>query len=177
LGERSALDELVRRHDRWVRNVVYATVASPAAVDDIVQSVWIRVWRQIGTLIDPLRWRAWLYKLAKNAAIDAGQKAAGERRLRTAFLQTRGQDRRSPQPVATLMEDEERRRLMAAIRGLPAIYREPFILRHLEDWSYAEIGEAMSLPVDTVETRLVRARRLLRAALTDLDQEQEAHSR
>jgi RNA polymerase sigma-70 factor, ECF subfamily len=177
LGERSALDELVRRHDRWVRNVVYATVASPAAVDDIVQNVWIRVWRQIGTLIDPLRWRAWLYKLAKNAAIDAGQKAAGERRLRTAFLQTKRQDGRSPQPVATLMEDEERRRLMAAIRGLPAIYREPFILRHLEDWSYAEIGEAMSLPVDTVETRLVRARRLLRAALTDLDQKQEAHSR
>jgi DNA-directed RNA polymerase specialized sigma24 family protein len=35
----------------------------------------------------------------------------------------------------------------------------------MEDWSYAQIGEALGLPVDTVETRLVRARRLLRSAL------------
>ena len=48
---------------------------------------------------------------------------------------------------------------------LPAIYREPFVLRHLEDWSYAEIGEVLGLSVDTVETRLVRARRLLREML------------
>jgi RNA polymerase sigma-70 factor (ECF subfamily) len=58
--------------------------------------------------------------------------------------------------------------VLEAIRGLPDIYRESFILRHVEDWSYAQIAEAMSLPVDTVETRLVRARRLLRTALRDL---------
>jgi RNA polymerase sigma-70 factor, ECF subfamily len=177
MGERSALDEFVRRHDRWVRNVVYATVANSGAIDDIVQGIWIRVWQQIGTLIDPSRWRAWLYRLARNAAIDAGQKAAGERRSRMAFLRAGHGPAKVPQPAATLMEEEQRRRVLAAIRGLPAIYREPFILRHLEDWSYAEIGEAMSLPVDTVETRLVRARRLLRAALQDLDSEQEVHSR
>jgi RNA polymerase sigma-70 factor, ECF subfamily len=177
MGERGALDELVRRHDRWVRNVVYATVANAGAIDDIVQGVWIKVWQQIGTLIDPLRWRAWLYKLAKNAAIDAGQKAAAERRSRMALVRSGHEPVRAPSPPATLVEEEQRRRVMAAIRGLPAIYREPFILRHLEDWSYAEIGEAMSLPVDTVETRLVRARRLLRAALQDLDSEQKVQSR
>ncbi|HVP13432.1 MAG TPA: RNA polymerase sigma factor [Phycisphaerae bacterium] len=177
MGERSALDELVRRHDRWVRNVVYATTANASAIDDIVQGVWIKVWQQIGTLMEPSRWRAWLYRLAKNAAIDAGQKVAGERRSRLAFMRSRQGRASVPQPATTLMEEEQRRRVLAAIRGLPAIYREPFILRHLEDWSYAEIGEAMSLPVDTVETRLVRARRLLRAALQDSDTEQKAHAR
>lgn len=167
-GERNALDALVRRHDRWVRNIVYATVANSAALDDIVQSVWLRVWQQIGSLIEPARWRAWLYKLAKNAAIDAGQKAAGERRLRLAFSRAEAEQARTPQPQKELMAAEDRRRVLAAIQALPAIYREPFILRHLEDWSYAEIGEAMSLPVDTVETRLVRARRLLRAALKNV---------
>lgn len=165
LGERTALDELVRRHDRWVRNVVYATVTNPAIVDDIVQTVWLRVWQQLGTLLDPARWRAWLYKLAKNAAIDAGEKAAHERRFRVASDRAENEPARTCQPVKTLIGAEERERVLAAIRGLPVIYREPFVLRHLEDWSYAEIGEAMSLPVDTVETRLVRARRLLRTAL------------
>jgi RNA polymerase sigma-70 factor, ECF subfamily len=164
-GERSALDELVRRHDRWVRNIVYATVTNAAIVDDIVQTVWLRVWQQIGTLLDPARWRGWLYKLAKNAAIDAGEKAAHERRLRINYGSAEDRAARTHQPAKELIEAEDRERILAAIRGLPEIYREPFVLRHLEDWSYAEIGEAMSLPVDTVETRLVRARRLLRTAL------------
>ncbi len=164
-GERFAIDALIRRHDRWIRNVVYATTAQPYAVDDIVQTVWAKVWRQIGTLVDPSRWRSWLYRLAKNAAIDAGIKATAERRQRVVFEDDRCSERTSTDPQTTVSRKEEHERVLAAIHGLPAIYREPFILRHLEDWSYAQISEAMEMPVDTVETRLVRARRLLRSVL------------
>jgi RNA polymerase sigma-70 factor (ECF subfamily) len=55
--------------------------------------------------------------------------------------------------------------VIEAIKALPALYREPFVLRHVQDWSYRQIAETMGIPVDTVETRLVRARRHLRAAL------------
>ena len=58
-------------------------------------------------------------------------------------------------------------RVLGAIRGLPAIYREPFILRHLEDWNYQQIAQTLGVSVEAVETRLVRARRLLREALAD----------
>ena len=64
-----------------------------------------------------------------------------------------------------MVRSETHQRVLNAIAGLPEIYREPFVLRHLEDWSYKQIAEAMDMPVDTVETRLVRARRLLREAL------------
>ena len=56
--------------------------------------------------------------------------------------------------------------MLQAIAKLPELYREPFVLKHMDGWSYAQIAEAMNLPVDTVETRLVRARRLLRQELT-----------
>jgi RNA polymerase sigma-70 factor (ECF subfamily) len=164
-GERGALDLLVRRHERWVRNVVYAAVGSPVGVDDIVQQVWTNVVRQIGTLVDPRAWRSWLYRMARNAAIDMGQKAARERRNRVPFQEGHEPARGGADPPEALARAEEHRRVLQAIRGLPPIYREPFILRHLEDWSYASIAEALDMPVDTVETRLVRARRLLRAAL------------
>ncbi|MFH1417915.1 MAG: RNA polymerase sigma factor [Planctomycetota bacterium] len=164
-GERFAIDALIRRHDTWVRNVVYATTTQPGTVDDIVQTVWAKVWRQIGTLVDPSRWRSWLYRLAKNTAIDAGVRTAAERRRRVAFEGVRCTEEASSDPHAVAARREEHQRVLGAIHGLPAIYREPFILRHLEDWSYAQIGEAMGMPVDTVETRLVRARRLLRSAL------------
>jgi RNA polymerase sigma-70 factor (ECF subfamily) len=55
---------------------------------------------------------------------------------------------------------------MDAIAGLPALYREPFVLRHLENWGYQQIAETMGMPAASVETRLVRARQLLREALT-----------
>jgi RNA polymerase sigma-70 factor (ECF subfamily) len=167
-GERSALDAFVRRHDRWVRSVVYATVGQPWLVDDIAQHVWTRVCEQIGTLIDPARWRGWLYTMARNAAIDAGQKAARDRKRRTSAEIAEIVGDRRTDPAGLAIRYEQHRRVLNAVRGLPAIYREPFILRHMEEWNYAQIGEALSLPVDTVETRLVRARRLLRSALADL---------
>jgi RNA polymerase sigma-70 factor (ECF subfamily) len=167
-GERAALDAFVRRHDRWVRGVVYAALGNRAFLDDVVQQVWTNVWRQIGTLVDPLRWRGWLYRLARNAAIDMGEKAARERRLRVSWSEEPRTSRRA-EPAAVLGEAEGHRRVIGAIQGLPPIYREPFILRHVEDWSYAQIADALGLPVDTVETRLVRARRLLRAVLADMN--------
>lgn len=164
-GDRAALDSLIRRHDRWVRGVVYSTLGGPSQLDDVVQHVWTTVCQQIGTLADPARWRSWLFRLARNAAIDAGQKQS---RLNRAYApladdaSVAGDDER---PITEAIASEEHQQILQAIRGLPAIYREPFVLRHMEDWSYAQIGEALDLPVDTVETRLVRARRMLRETL------------
>lgn len=162
-GDRSALERLVGRHDRWIRGVVYSTLGRPGAVDDVVQQVWTNVWQQIGTLNDRARWRSWLFRLARNAAIDAGERQSRERRV---FVGPVPGDKEPPAadktPVFRLIEEEQYGRILRAIRALPAIYREPFVLRHLEDWNYQQIGEALGMPVDTVETRLVRARRLLR---------------
>ncbi len=165
-GERAALDAFVRRHDGWVRHVVYATLGNSGAVEDVAQHVWANVCQQLGTLADPERWRSWLFRMARNAAIDAGLKRTRESRRRTSLEAAEPAARETANPVRSLIAEEEARRMLEAIHGLPEIYREPFVLRHLEGWSYAQIAEAMSLPVDTVETRLVRARRLLRSALT-----------
>lgn len=168
-GERSALDAFVRRNDRWVRSVIYTTCGSTPHADDIAQQIWMRVWEQIGTLVEIARWRGWLYMLARNAAIDAGQKSSRLRK-RQASLPDNGEHvaTQSEEPALRIARAEDERRILNAIKGLPTIYREPFMLRHLEEWSYARIGEALNLPVDTVETRLVRARRMLRETLADL---------
>lgn len=166
-GDDYAFKELLRRQDRWVRGIIYGVIGDPTRIDDVDQQVWTTVWQRIGELRDVRNWRAWLYRLTRNAALDAGRMATRRKRQSERLAEDATDPQSPPSPPAALDQDERDRAVHSAIEALPAIYREPFVLRHLEDWSYQQIADLLELPVDTVETRLVRARRLLREALRD----------
>lgn len=166
-GDAHALAELMRRHGSWVRSVIFGVLGRTDELDDVAQRVWMQVWRQARTLDDATRWRVWLYRIARHAATDAGRSRQRRRRLLSVLL------RRGAEPAAgaaadqPLIAGEKHQAVLTAISELPELYREPFVLKHLEGWSYAQIGETLGLAVDTVETRLVRARRLLREKLAE----------
>ncbi len=165
-GDRQAFGDLMRQESHWVRGVIFGVLGDADCVDDVAQRVWTAVWQRIGELRDPRRLRPWLYRLARNAAIDAGRSITRNRGRMRAL----GDD---PRPASTttpdgdLADQERHGHVLAAVQALPALYREPFVLRHLNGWSYSRIADVMGMPVDSVETRLVRARRLLRDSLTD----------
>ncbi len=168
-GDRAAAERLVKTHDHWIRSVIFGVTGRRQLVDDVAQQVWAQVWERLDSLRDAESLRPWLYRIARNAAIDAG---ISHSRRRSREVNTEAghdvySDPAMPSPLRVAIGDELQRAILQAIQGLPLIYREPFVLRHLEDWSYAQIGDLLSLPVETVETRLVRARRLLRETLTD----------
>ncbi len=166
-GDRYAFTELVRRHNGWVRGVVFGVLGDADVVEDAVQHVWTSVWQRIGELRDLRRWRTWLYRLARNAAIDFGREVTRRRRRRKqlegALLPNGGVG----STTTGLPDEEGGNEVLAAVQSLPAMYREPFVLRHLMGWNYNDIAAVMDMPVDSVETRLVRARRLLREWLKD----------
>lgn len=165
-GDKPAADRLVREHEGWVRSVIFGVVGRWDLVEDIAQQVWTQVWERLGTLKDAQSLRSWLYAVARNAAIDAGQ---SRKRRQAAALEPLepllSSNERTDDPEQRIEQHEIRRLLLNAVEALPLHYREPFVLRHLEDWSYAQISEVLGLPLETVETRLVRARRLLKEAL------------
>lgn len=165
-GDRFAFGELVRRHNGWVRGVVYGVLGDRDGVEDVTQQVWSNAWQQIGKLRDVQRWRPWLYRLARNAAIDAGR-ASTRRKGRFQALPADVADEVRGNPDAGVSSAELHGEVLTAIQSLPALYREPFVLRHLNGWSYRQIADVMGMPVDSVETRLVRARRFLRESLKD----------
>lgn len=170
-GDPHAMDEFIRAQGRWVRAVVFGVLGRTGEIDDVCQHVWLQVWRESHRLDDPARWRAWLYRIARNAATDALR--AGRRRQRLqGVLGTSGDvldmtpASSSTGPERQALIKEQQQAMLDAIADLPELYREPFVLKHVEGWSYAQIAEVLELPNDTVETRLVRARRLLRERLT-----------
>lgn len=167
VGDRAAFAELVARHDRWVRGVILGVLGSTDRLDDVAQQVWVTAWERIGELRDVRSWRTWLYRLARNAAVDAGREQTRRRRWLQQIEQAPVRTPDCPVPESQATRRELMRSMLEAIRGLPPLYREPFVLRHLNGWSYQQIAELMGMPVDSIETRLVRARRLLRETLKD----------
>jgi RNA polymerase sigma-70 factor (ECF subfamily) len=162
-GDSYAMTEFVRRNEHWVRGVIFGVLGRNYDLDDVAQRVWIQVWGEARRLEDPAKWRPWVYRIARNAATDAGRRRSREK---NALVRVAEQEHATAVPVdVQLAGREQQDTVLEAIAALPEIYREPFVLKHVEDMSYKQIGELLDLPPDTVETRLVRARRLLRDRL------------
>ena len=166
-GDKFAFEDFVRRHESWIRSVVFGVLGQRDAVDDVVQQIWAAVWQRISGLRDSRRWRPWLYSLSRNAALDAGRQVTRRReQMRSLAAEAAVRPRQQVDRSCDDADVSERHAVaLDAIRALPALYREPFVLRHVNGWSYKEIADVMGIPVDTVETRLVRARRRLRERL------------
>jgi RNA polymerase sigma-70 factor (ECF subfamily) len=162
-----AFDRLVHSQGPWLRGMLFGLLGDAELADDAAQIAWTRAWSQLATLQDPRRWRAWLARLARNAAIDSGRQRQRERARRVPWESGVGQaaEVTGPSPDQRAERKERQDAVLNAIRGLPAKYREPFVLRQMHGWSYQQIAEVMDLPPATVETRLTRARRMLREAL------------
>ncbi|MEV5891366.1 RNA polymerase sigma factor [Nonomuraea fuscirosea] len=158
LGDRAAVAELVRR---WRLPVwTYARrMLDAERADDVSQEIWLAVVRGLPRLRDPARFRPWLFTIARRSVND---------RLRAEYARAEAA-RRPEEPVAddpaeTLVERAE---VMAGLAGLPVLEREILVLFYLEDLTVQECAQICGIPAGTVKSRLSRARRLLRAHLTE----------
>jgi len=160
------IDALWREHRRWVAAVILAHMPRDADLDDLLQDVALLVVRSIHTLSDIRAIRPWLRTIAINTSRSAGRKRKVRMRL---FREAENLDAMSDAQSGTATSQRERaavlergKRLMRAAQTLPPAYREPLILRAVRGLSQKQVAEMLDLPETTVETRLVRARRMLR---------------
>lgn len=161
-GDEASIASLWRRHRRWVAAVLLAHKPRWADLDDLLQEVALSLVRKIGELRDPDAVRPWLRTVAINAAHAAGR--SGSRRAADVGLEE-SLPGHSPALETGVDPDarEQGRRLMDLALTLPDGYREPLLLKAVHGLSYREIGRIMGLPETTVETRIARGRRQLRA--------------
>lgn len=168
-GDRAAREILWRDHRRWVAAVILAHRPRSIDVDDLMQDVAVKLLTKLDTLRDPAAFRPWLRRIAVNACRGAARKhrpsvtiAAGED-IQAGEIGA-PEDRHLAQSARVDHQDAVRR-LLDHAATLPPEYREPLLLRCLHEMSYQRIGELLELPVTTIETRLARARRMLRAEM------------
>lgn len=158
-GDRQALERLAGLWQKKLVAHAWRLTGSVEDARDAAQAGWIEIMRGLDRLQDPRAFPAWAYRIVSRACARQIGGAAGRRRLSEALA-----SQPDPEPPET-SGSFETGRLRAAIRGLPPEQRAAIGLFHFEDMSVAEVAVALNVPVGTVKTRLMHARRKLRAAL------------
>ncbi len=133
--------------------------------EDLVQETYAKALKGFSSFQAGTNFRAWMYRILRNTFLTSrtGLKA-------TATVTLDADD--SPElpagpetPETILIENSQHQLLQVAIESLPVHFREVLLLCEVEEMSYQEIAETLSIPIGTVMSRLSRARKALRESL------------
>lgn len=129
--------------------------------EDIAQDTFIRAFRGLGDFRGDSQVRSWLYRIATNLSLNAVTR-------RREYPANTLPDVLAPDSPGLQAESAElREHLMKAIDALPENLRRPVVLRELEHRSYEDIATELDIPLNTVRTRILRARQALRSELEE----------
>jgi RNA polymerase sigma-70 factor (ECF subfamily) len=142
----------------------------PADAEDLVQETYLKAFRSADQFTPGTNLRAWLFTILHNTARNRARDRAREHvdidseaveRLATADDAAGITAAIADTPESILLRDTLTPDLQAALDALPAAFRDAVWLRDVEEFSYAEIAQMLSIPVGTVMSRISRGRRLL----------------
>jgi RNA polymerase sigma-70 factor (ECF subfamily) len=151
-----AFGELIRRHQDFVFGAALRIVRNPTIAEELAQETFLRAFRALDGFRGDAQVRSWLFRIATNLAKNAVTR-------RKEYPAEEGLDRPvEVHPTARLETDAMAIDLRAAIDRLPDKLKEPLVLREFEELSYEEIAARTDTPLNTVRTRILRARRALR---------------
>jgi RNA polymerase sigma-70 factor (ECF subfamily) len=165
-----AFQELHGRFAAFVLSIAHGVTGDAQGAQDVCQNVFLKVFRRIGTLSDPDKLKSWLGHIARTTAIDWMRR---RKHIRVSLEDLTERAGHVPEadlaleddPVDVIAAIERRRLVLEAIEQLPRRYREVLGHKHIAQLSYQEISELTGLTVSAVESRLYRARAMLRRRL------------
>ncbi|MFM1822500.1 MAG: hypothetical protein RI967_766 [Planctomycetota bacterium] len=165
-GERDAIAEVWRRNRRWIAAVLAAHAPRGTDVEDLLQEVAATLVAKCRHVRDAASLRGWLRVVAVNAARMAARSRAAERRSLRVVAE-RAPVAARPHAIADGTADPAE--LRALLARIPALYAEPLLLQSGQGLSQRQIAELLDVPETTVETRLARARRMLRRIVAEAE--------
>lgn len=164
--DQKAFAELYNRYARNVYNLILRSVRNPESAEDVAQEVWVRVYRDLAKLRDPLAFPAWLYQMTSKACVDAARK-----RMRSPQTGEMAVDvpSASDGPEEAALGGHDAQLTREALGSLPANQHLALFLREVEDRSYRDISQVLGISETAVGLCLMRARRSFARAYHRLD--------
>jgi RNA polymerase sigma-70 factor (ECF subfamily) len=171
-GDRSALEELFRRHWVGAHRVAYRLLGHDQDAQDATQECMIKALSHLNDFDGRSGFRTWLLRIVTNAAFDAGR-----RRKRRATVGLGGPEGEAnglepavdDDPALSLRRQDLRKALDAALERIPPKQRQTFVLFAEAGLSYVEIAEIQGVPIGTVMSRIYNARVKLQSYLEGVE--------
>ena len=174
-GEEDAYEILLARFEHPIFNLVSRLTNDPGDAPDVVQEVFLKVFRNVHSFRGQSSLKTWIYRIAVNESRNHRRWFGRHRSQEIALEPTPGETHSYldwlPDPARSPMElamDHERETLIeAALAEINPHYRAALVLRELEGLSYDEIAEILETSLGTVKSRILRGREALRERLTE----------
>src|SRR5476651_1443802 len=165
-GEERAFQELVERYQTRLLNFIYRTIGDRERAEDLVQEVFVRVYRHLGRFDRSKKFSTWIYTIASNLAKNELRNRSRNPLVLFTSMTNGWEDEERPlefedptsRPDDLFRKRHVRELVESSVSQLPTHHREVFVLREIEGRSYEEIAEITHCNLGTVKSRLNRAR-------------------
>ena len=171
-GEEAAYEALLTRFQQPVYNLAFRLASNPGDASDVVQEVFLKVFRNVGHFRRQSSLKTWIYRITVNEAHNQrrwffrhrSREVGLDEETDEGCSRTVADTGRSPFDYAF---DREKHELIEnALARINPLFREVVVLRDIEDLSYEEIAEVLQISLGTVKSRIMRGREALREELT-----------
>jgi len=172
-GDEGAYEQLLMRFQQPVYALAMRLLDDPSEAFDVVQEVFLKIFRNIGNFRGQSTLKTWIYRITVNEAHNARRWFFRHRR-REVELDTDPENTRSWKEIIPdsgrspfdVASDRERHVMIeAALDKINPIFREAVVLRDITDLSYEEIAEVLGVSLGTVKSRILRGREALKEEL------------
>lgn len=168
-GDSQLYGTLIDRYSSKVYSTAYSYTHNHEEARDLVQEILIKAFNSLATFKLEAKFSTWLYRIAVNSCIDWSRKRKNKTNILTLnfeegnILDTIPDEGENPEE--SLLREENKEAVRAAVDNLPEIYKTALILYYFEELQVQEISSILDCPKKTVETRLYRARSMLKDQL------------
>lgn len=178
-GDQDAFARLVQRYQRHIFNLVFRILQQYDEATEITQETFLAAWQGLPSFRGDARFPTWLYRIAYNCSLKQLEQRKRDRALQAAIQAEQYLKRvdDSQRAEAVLEASDRQNMIYEQLSSLPAKYRIVLVLRHLQEMTYEEMAETLTMPIGTIKTHLFRARNLLKERLEAFDRELSIRTR
>lgn len=169
--DHEAFGQLIDRHGAKIVNLAYRMVGNRAEAEDLAQEAFLTAFKALSTFRADSKFSTWLYRIATNKCKDwlrVKRPGMGQQDVDIdETLDIHIAEEQTPERL--LSQQQVAQELEQAIQRLPPLYREAFVLKHIEGLSYEEMEAILGVNSDTLKMRVYKGRLQLSRELVSLN--------
>ena len=162
-GGIEAFEEIYRTASSFVYTLAMRVTNNRQDAQDVTHEVFVKIYRNLKSFAFRASFKTWVYRIAVNTAINHYRRTAKERKRQVNIDDVSPREVSVEPQTAQLELHDRQEKLKPLLDRLNPDQRTVIMLREIEGLSYEEIAKALSIPINTVRSRLKRARQALMA--------------